>query len=416
MLNICTKYIANCLNLVTKDLFDVMKQELLKNYYNKFLKPGELVEYVLIVFQVSFYNGFLLNFRIKCYRDVKVSILVLEHWPVVDRHAAIATSTFEEFKDFVEEFNKHMYIQCLVQGNMTKEDVIKHIQNCVDILKFGPLLSNTMPQLRMTELPLGIQYCKIKNFNKTDVNSIVANYYQSGLSTIKLTVIVELLIMIMEEPLFNQLRTQEQLGYDVVCSIRDAFGILGYTITVYTQADKHSTEHVDGRIETFLQAFNKVLEETSEKEFRNIKKALIKAKQCADIHLKEEVDRNWCEIIDRDYVFDRLEKEIIAIDSITIEELKNWMEAHTINGNNLRKLSIHIVGTDEKADAKENLKSLELNIEKEDFSKTGSDNIVRYKLEYLNDQHVNANNSSEVYITDIESFKNNLSIYPIQKT
>lgn len=120
---------------------------------------------------------------------------MVDHWTAVERHTAITDITFEEFQAFVEEFTKHTYIQCLVQGNMTQDNVIKNIKNCIDILKCGPLLPNTMPQLRVTELPAGIQYCKVKSFNKKDVNSIVTNYYQSGVSSIKLTVIIELLLV-----------------------------------------------------------------------------------------------------------------------------------------------------------------------------------------------------------------------------
>ncbi|KAF7385820.1 hypothetical protein HZH66_011662 [Vespula vulgaris] len=381
LLNICAKYIANSPNLITKDLFDIMKQEQLKAYYNTFVKPAKLA------------------------KDVRLSILMLDHWPAVDRHTAITATTFNEFQTFIEQFTKHTYIQCLVQGNMTKENVIQNIQNCIDILKCGPLLSNTMPRLRVTKLPTGIQYCKVKNFNKMDVNSVVTNYYQSGISSIKLTVIIELLLMIMEEPLFNQLRTQEQLGYDVSCLMRNTYGILGYSITVYTQADKHSTEHVDNRIEKFLKSFNKVLKETSEKDLESIKEALTKIKQCADIHLKEEVDRNWSEITNCDYIFDRLEKEIIAIDGIKIEELRNWMASHTINGDNLRKLSVHIIGTKEQ-----------ISNEKKDISKSESDDKVTYELKYLNNTATKTNKSSEVYITDIDNFKSELPIYPLKDT
>lgn len=165
--------------------------------------------------------------------------------------------------------------------------------------------------------------------------------------------------MIMEEPLFNQLRTQEQLGYDVFCMLRDTFGILGYSITVHIQADKYTTEHVDNRIEAFLDMFNDILKETSEKDLESVKEALVKLKQCADIHLKEEVDRNWSEITTRDYVFDRIEKELGVIEHITIEELREWMRSHTINGSNVRKLSVHVIGTD-KSTKKENEQDIEL--------------------------------------------------------
>lgn len=160
--------------------------------------------------------------------------------------------------------------------------------------------------------------------------------------------------MYMEEPLFNQLRTQEQLGYNVFCLLRDTFGILGYSITVYTQADKYSTEHVDNRIEAFLTMFNNMLQGILEKDLDSIKEAVIKLKQCADIHLKEEVDRNWSEIITGDYMFDRIENELSMIEHITIDELREWMQSHTINGNNFRKLSVHVIGSAKSTDMENN--------------------------------------------------------------
>lgn len=158
----------------------------------------------------------------------------------------------------------------------------------------------------------------------------------------------------MEEPVFNQLRTLEQLGYNVFCLLRDTFGILGYTVTVYTQADKYSTEYVDNRIEAFLTMFNNILKEMSEKELDGVKEAVIKLKRCADIHLKEEVDRNWSEIESGDYMFDRIEKELSVIEYIKIDELREWMKSHTFNGSNFRKLSVHVVGTAKSSDTENN--------------------------------------------------------------
>ena len=59
----------------------------------------------------------------------------------------------------------------------------------------------------------------------------------------------------MEEPVFDTLRTQEQLGYSVYSSHRNTFGVLGFSITVNTQATKYTSDHVDERIESFLQMF-----------------------------------------------------------------------------------------------------------------------------------------------------------------
>lgn len=43
---------------------------------------------------------------------------------------------------------------------------------------------------------------------------------------------------LMEEPVFDILRTREQLGYNVYATLRNTFGVLGFSVTVDFQADK----------------------------------------------------------------------------------------------------------------------------------------------------------------------------------
>ena len=43
---------------------------------------------------------------------------------------------------------------------------------------------------------------------------------------------VDLMIEIMQEPLYNELRTKQQLGYSVSCGIRDSHGVPGLSVQV----------------------------------------------------------------------------------------------------------------------------------------------------------------------------------------
>lgn len=154
----------------------------------------------------------------------------------------------------------------------------------------------------------------------------------------------------MQEPLRNQLCIQEQLSNKVFCVCRDDNGVLGLSITVHIEAHKCTTEYMDQRIEEFLKSFSKMLEVFPQEELNIIKETLIikKLKQCiSGGFLKNEVDRNWSEIMKRQYMFDRSEKKIVAIKHVKIEELREWF-THTLNGNDLRKLSLHVIGTDPK--------------------------------------------------------------------
>ena len=117
----------------------------------------------------------------------------------------------------------------------------------------------------------------------------------------------------MEEPVFDVLRTKEQLGYNVSCTMRDTYGVIGFSISVTTRSDKFTCEYVNNRIELFLKTFAKELREMPYSELNTTKKALIKLKNCTDLNLKEEVTRNWLEIFLETYLFDRSKKEVFII-------------------------------------------------------------------------------------------------------
>lgn len=67
---------------------------------------------------------------------------------------------------------------------------------------------------------------------------------------------------------------------------------------------------MEKRIEVFLSQFLNELKNLEEDDLEKVRSALIEGKMSADLHLKQEVDRNWSEITSEDYFFDRLSKEV----------------------------------------------------------------------------------------------------------
>lgn len=116
-------------------------------------------------------------------------------------------------------------------------------------------------------------------------------------------------------------------------------------IKVECQATKFTTAYVDERIEEFLIHSEKILKQTTEEQLDQIKEDLIKTKEVADVHLQEEVGRNWEEIVTDDYMFDRNQQEIQAIRTISVNEIRDWWKRHNKFGSkeNFRKLSIQVI-------------------------------------------------------------------------
>lgn len=129
------------------------------------------------------------------FRETRLSILTSGIWTSMDKHAAVSNVDFDQFINFAKHLTDHLYIQCLAQGNMVQNDILKCISDLKCILKYGPLLPKTYPRIKVTEIPLGEKCCRVKNVNSMDANSVVTNYYQSGPASIKLGVTMELLMV-----------------------------------------------------------------------------------------------------------------------------------------------------------------------------------------------------------------------------
>ncbi|XP_071772027.2 nardilysin [Centroberyx gerrardi] len=301
------------------DVFSMFSEQLKKTYYNILIKPEKLG------------------------KDVRLLILEHSRWSMVEKYQTLTAGlSVDELMEFSRTFKAQLYAEGLVQGNFTSTESEQFLQYVTDKLQFSKLPAEVPVMFRVVELPAKHHICKVKSLNKGDANSEVTVYYQSGPKNVREHTLMELLVMHMEEPCFDFLRTKETLGYHVYPTCRNTSGVLGFSVTVETQATKFNTEVVELKIEEFLVSFGEKLSSFTVEAFNTQVNALVKLKECEDTHLGEEVDRNWEEVVTQQYVFDRLNREIEALKQMTKAELVTWFQEH--RGQNSRKLSVHVVG------------------------------------------------------------------------
>uniref|UniRef100_A0A673XY05 Nardilysin b (N-arginine dibasic convertase) n=1 Tax=Salmo trutta TaxID=8032 RepID=A0A673XY05_SALTR len=300
-------------------VFNMFAEQLKKTYFNILIKPERLG------------------------KDVR--LLILEHcrWSVIQKYQAIMKGlTVDDLMTFVSGLKAQLYTEGLVQGNFTSTESMKFLQYFIDKLQFKRLSVEVPVLFRVVELPQKPHLCKVKSLNKGDANSEVTVYYQVPNVHPTFSVLSLLLCsqMHMEEPCFDFLRTKETLGYQVYPTCRNTSGVLGFSITVETQATKFNTDYVENKIEEFLVSFGEKMTNLTDEAFKTQVTALIKLKECEDTHLGEEVDRNWFEVVTQQYVFDRLNREIEALKLITKAELVSWFMEH--RDTTSKKLSVHV--------------------------------------------------------------------------
>lgn len=383
LMDVIGNYIVNLMDYITEKMFLELKEQALKEQYNMIRSPYSLA----------------------C--DTHNKILINHNWTPIEKYNALLDLTYEDLLGYIDNYRKELYAKVLVQGNVTLDVATNAVQSFINVLQFDPLPEDKYPQTVVAKFPIGEKCLYLQSFNKQDSNSVVENYYQVGTYSLRDTVISDLLMLMMQEPSFDILRTKEQLGYSVFCSNRKTEGVLMFNISVTSQAHKFTTEHVDSRIEAFMKHSQKILEDTTDTDFQQIKNDYIKTKECVDLQLSEEFNKNWTEIYENTYMFDRAAKEVATAKEITLDEFRNWWDKHNHFGSreNFRKLSLQVEGhvqetnDDAKDETKDDTRVDEL------YGKPIS-------LIYLGNNEENKKDDPEYYIEDIYEFREKLDSYP----
>lgn len=323
LLEVVVARLATFATDTTEQLFQAVVEQQRKNYHNHAIKAKLLV------------------------RDVRLSLLQDVFHPAHARHGLVRRCTLEQLRAFAGRLVGGVYLQGLVQGNISRQAAARLDAGLRQALGVRPMQEGAVTELRCRRLPEGeTAVVRVAGLDTTDANTLVTNYYQAGPGDLQLHATMEAIVMMMEEPVFDRLRTQEQLGYSVSITLRNTHGIMGMSVTVNTQATKFTPHHVDQRIEAFFEDFleTKLTEERVEEAVA----ALVKLKLRTDVTLEEEVARNWNEIHSKEFLFDRALREVEALSKVTVEGVRACLEPLLQT-----KLSVQVVGSSSPAAAQE---------------------------------------------------------------
>ncbi|XP_012283502.1 insulin-degrading enzyme isoform X2 [Orussus abietinus] len=258
---------------------------------------------------------------------------------------ACSQLTVERTEQFISQFLGYIHIECLLHGNITKREALEVVKlvetkltSSVSFMK--PVLSEQLLPWREVKLDDGCHFL-YETTNHLHKCSCTLTYYQSGLQSTKSNMLLELLVQIIKEPCFNTLRTQEQLGYIVSCSIQRSNGVQGLKIIV--QSDSHP-QYVEERIDAFTESMLKYITNMSEEEFNKHKESL------ATIRLEKPKMMSvlsaifWSEIYTQEYNFDKANIEVAYLRTISHAQIVEFMKDVVYDKSPMkRKMSVHVI-------------------------------------------------------------------------
>lgn len=282
------------------------------------------------------------NHQILLSRELRLNVINSNHKFYFDRFKSVDQITYMGFKEFIFKFLKSLKFKILIQGNLSKLQALEMTQKIVDNFNVESQSSRRKKDPKVNQIPVGSTFLRIKSLLPNDKNSVIKNYYQIGVVTTESECLLELLVKVMREPLFNYIRTKEQLGYAVSCSTKKDDHVLGLAIAVESQEKRNSSWVVDSKVDKFLTVFLSFLENLKEVDFEMIKRSIIAHKRLVDADLEQEVNRNWLEIRESKYQFERGDIEARQLELLRKADLIIFFKDHFLS-QNVRKLSLHVV-------------------------------------------------------------------------
>ncbi|GBG26802.1 Insulin-degrading enzyme [Hondaea fermentalgiana] len=161
-----------------------------------------------------------------------------------------------------------------------------------------------------------------------NANISLEMYFQIGEDQLRDRVLVDLIEELMEEPMYDTLRTKHQLGYSVSCSMRYTHKVLGYVVRV--TSDTHTGDELEAHVFAFMQSFLTFLEEELDEEhFEDHLRTAVELKLEEDNNLSDESRRLWETIADHSYEWHTTRREAFSLFGLTRQDVvaayKRWL-------------------------------------------------------------------------------------------
>jgi insulysin len=200
-----------------------------------------------------------------------------EKWTVEERVAVIENVTREDLIQFTKRLLDRFHMEVLIHGNASVDEAKEMTNTLLKGLNPATPFPSTLPQLRVVQLDSGTDYIyQFDEFNETNTNSSVKVLYQIGPMELSANATLAFIAHLVKEPAFNELRTEEQLGYIVHTSI-DTAGDDIKGLLFLIQSDAFDPVHLDSRVEAFVDRFRSKIVDMSAEEFQTNVEAVVKS-------------------------------------------------------------------------------------------------------------------------------------------
>ena len=276
-------------------------------------------------------------------------LLQATKWTIQDKMEALKQITLDDFISFSKRLLESFKLELLVHGNVLMDEA----QQLADIILDGiqPQQPTSLPSKQVLQLDQGKDYLfRIDGFNPQNTNSCVHNIYLSGPMVLESSARIAVVHHLLQEPAFNQLRTEQQLGYVVFTSVHTTGHDQLKGVSMLIQSDSHTPDDVQDRMESFVQDYiTNTLPAMADDEFADQKAAVVERLREKNKNMVEESSKHWSEIRKRLYRFSKLDDVAAIVETLTKDDITAFVDKYMRKGSPDRTMvSVQMVASTHK--------------------------------------------------------------------
>ncbi|EQL28384.1 insulysin [Blastomyces dermatitidis ATCC 26199] len=263
-------------------------------------------------------------------------------WITEQLAAELEHIELEDVAAFFPQLLRQTHIELLGHGNLYKEDVLKMANMVESSFHSRPLPQSQWHVRRNIIIPPGSNFIYEKTLkDPANINHCIEYYLFVGdIMEPQLRAKSLLFGQLTNEPAFDQLRTQEQLGYVVWSGIRYGATTLGYRVIIQSE---RTNQYLESRIEAFLARFAGTLDGMTDEEFDGHKRSLINKRLEKLKNLNSETNRFWSHIGSEYFDFTQHHTDAEKVSELTKGDMVEFYRRYIDPQSPTRaKLSIHL--------------------------------------------------------------------------
>ncbi|XP_077277761.1 insulin-degrading enzyme-like [Temnothorax americanus] len=181
----------------------------------------------------------------------------------------------ERFELFIQKLFSKMHVECLIYGNVTKDEAAgigKLTESMLNNKEHPtvPLLQKQLVLNREIKLENGC-HVRFEEENEQKITSSTIVYYATGLRSTESNMLLSLSNRIIDQNTFHTLRTEYNLGYTVFSQVTKMDATQYLTVVV---EGNRCPPYVEERIDSFMDLMFKHISTMEKVEFDNHKKGL----------------------------------------------------------------------------------------------------------------------------------------------